>query len=367
MTNHDTSGSVQPISLASLKETPLVSVLVANFNYARYIGKAIESMLRQTYSMWELVVCDDGSSDNSCDVIQRYADLDKRIVLRRQVNRGQASAINSAFAASHGDVICILDADDLFAVTKLEKVVRTFRSNPTVGIVTHDLTLMDSDGRVTGTNRYQQQGYVGPEIPTLRLGLPMPQASGLSFRRQVLEEILPVSEQHFRTNADGAIAYTAAYLTLTTRVPEALAFYRIHTTSTSGTTSTAHELNEKLVSGILEGMDRVVGFTDQYMRERFAVSVPKSRVRNILEHRLMLGVFRDDRDLVRSSVNDLTVAYKHVRRNYPASHYLFWRLLAVLPTTVAQRVLHLAFRAFRFRRTLTMRHGVAQVLEGPVA
>jgi glycosyltransferase involved in cell wall biosynthesis len=324
-------------------------------------------MLRQTYSVWELVICDDGSSDNSCDVIQRYAGSDKRLVLIRQVNRGQASAINSAFAASHGDVVCILDADDLFAPSKLEKVVRAFRSNPTAGIVTHDLILMDSDGRVTGTNRYQQQGYVGPEIPTLRLGLPMPQASGLSFRRQVLGEILPVSEQHFRTNADGAIAYTAAYLTLTSRVPEALAFYRIHATSTSGTTSTAHELNEKLVAGILEGMDRVVAFTDQYMQERFAVSVPTSRVRNILEHRLMLGILRDDRRLVRSSANDLSVAYKHVRRDYPASHYLFWKLLAVLPTTMAQRVLHLAFWAFRIRRALTMRHGVTQVLEGPVA
>ena len=103
---------------------------------------------------------------------------------------------------------------------------------------------------------------------TLKQGLPLPQASGLSFRRCVLEQILPIPENRFRSVADRAIAYAAAYITNTNSVPEAIARYRIHGTNLSGTTSTASRLDEKMVEGILDGTTKVIAFVDQLMQEK---------------------------------------------------------------------------------------------------
>jgi glycosyltransferase involved in cell wall biosynthesis len=229
------------MSFSALTGTPLVSVLIANYNYAKYIGEAIESVQTQTYQGYELVICDDGSSDDSCKVIESYAAKDPKIVLIRKNNGGQASALNRAFLESKGDVISILDADDAFESMKLAKVVEAFKESPQAGIAIHDLMVVDGDGRKRYVAHYKQSGYLGPEIPTLRMGLPMPQASGLSFRREVLKEILPLPEDRFRSVADWAVAYVAAYLTNTTRVPEVLARYRIHANNLSGTTSTASD------------------------------------------------------------------------------------------------------------------------------
>lgn len=338
--------------LPDLREPPLVSVLIANYNYAHYIGEAIESLQGQSHSNFEVVICDDGSSDDSRAIIKGYAAADSRIQLHEKENAGQASALNFAFSRSCGDIICILDADDTFVSTKIQAVIRTFVRNPQSGIVIHDLLIMDGNGRKKGESRFAQEGYLGPEIPTLRLGLPMPQASGLSFRREVLEEILPLPEEEFRSCADWAIAYAAAYLTNTSRIPEILARYRIHGSNLSGSTSTAPELQEEAIAQILSGMNRVLSFTDQFVRTRFNTSVAATQVRNILEHRLMLCLLRKDKASLFSAALDLKNAYHRARRDYPSSRYLFWQVLSRLPATVGQTILALAFRAFQFQRAI---------------
>jgi glycosyltransferase involved in cell wall biosynthesis len=340
------------VDLPLLPGNPLVSVLIANYNHARYVGEAIQSVQDQTYQNSEVIICDDGSSDNSCEVIQGYAQSDRRIVVIRKTNGGQGSAINRAFSEARGEIVCILDADDAFEPVKLARVVDAFTQNPEAGLLIHDLMLIDGEGRRKGFARYTQEGYLGPEIPTLRMGLPIPQASGLSFRKEVLEEILPLPEDHFRSVADWAMGYAAAYITKTTLVPEVLARYRIHGTNTSGTTSTASKLDEEMVAGILNGMDRVITFVDQFVRTKSGISVPASQVRNILEHRLMLGFLRRDKQLITCSARDLRLAYKTVRRDYPGYRYLFWELLSLLPTSASQCLLVLAFNGFQFRRRL---------------
>ncbi len=85
--------------LPLLPSQPLVSVLIANHNYAQYVGRAIESVLAQSYPHVEACVCDDGSTDDSVAVLAEYAACDARVVLRCQENGGQAAAWNTAFAA----------------------------------------------------------------------------------------------------------------------------------------------------------------------------------------------------------------------------------------------------------------------------
>ena len=92
-----------------MRYTPLVSVIVNNYNYGHFLSEAIDSALAQTYTRTEVIVVDDGSTDDSSEIIAGYGD---RIIPVLKENGGQASAFNAGFAKSRGDVICFLDADD---------------------------------------------------------------------------------------------------------------------------------------------------------------------------------------------------------------------------------------------------------------
>ena len=110
----DSITELRPIELRPCSTDPLVSILVSNYNYARYIGDALQSALGQTYANIELIVCDDGSTDDSVQVIEQYERKDARLRFIRKANGGQGSGFNAAFAASRGEIIALLDSDDLF-------------------------------------------------------------------------------------------------------------------------------------------------------------------------------------------------------------------------------------------------------------
>src|SRR5713226_9489377 len=97
---------LKPIALPPLGDNPLVSILTANYNYARFIGDAIESAQNQTYTNWEMIVCDDGSTDDSCELVERYMQRDPRVRLVRKQNGGQTSAANAAYRECHGQIVC---------------------------------------------------------------------------------------------------------------------------------------------------------------------------------------------------------------------------------------------------------------------
>ena len=91
------------------KKGPLVSVVITNYNYAQYVGEAIESVLNQTYKNLEIIVIDDGSTDDSLDEIDVYQSK-IRIVARE--NRGVVYTRNEGMSLAKGEFICFLDADD---------------------------------------------------------------------------------------------------------------------------------------------------------------------------------------------------------------------------------------------------------------
>lgn len=116
------ASSLRPIALPALAPTPLVSVLMPSHNYARFIGAALESVLQQIYEVREVVVCDDGSTDDSVAVVETYASRDSRVRLLRKANGGCISAVNAAYAQSRGDIVCFLDPDDRYLPRKLDPV-----------------------------------------------------------------------------------------------------------------------------------------------------------------------------------------------------------------------------------------------------
>ncbi|MBQ0037977.1 MAG: glycosyltransferase family 2 protein [Clostridiales bacterium] len=110
---------------------PTVSVIMPAYNAARYIETAITSVLRQTYTDWELIVVDDCATDGTADIIHRLAAQDTRIVfLRNAVNRGVSYTRNYAISQARGQWIAFLDSDDLWREDKLEKQLALTQKHP---------------------------------------------------------------------------------------------------------------------------------------------------------------------------------------------------------------------------------------------
>lgn len=115
---------------------PKVSILIPTYNYAHYIGEAIESALNQTYTDFELIIVDDQSKDNTDEVVARYL-ADPRVrYYKNKVNLGLGSNFNEALKYANGDYIKYLLADDLFHPTLLEKMVPVMEQYPNVLLVT---------------------------------------------------------------------------------------------------------------------------------------------------------------------------------------------------------------------------------------
>lgn len=106
---------------------PLVSVIMPNFNGAKFLCQAIESVVNQTFDNWELIIIDDSSDDESLELIQRYADKDGRILLlNNEINSGVAFSRNRGISLASGKYIAFLDSDDVWLPQKLERQIELF-------------------------------------------------------------------------------------------------------------------------------------------------------------------------------------------------------------------------------------------------
>lgn len=214
---------------------PLVSILINNFNYGRFLAQAIESALNQTYPETEVIVVDDGSTDHSRDIIASYG---SRIISVLKGKGGQASAFNAGFGVSKGEWIAFLDSDDWFAPEKVETILFYAGRFGTAGLIAHRLNYCDAEDRLLDC------ASISPEGPTLvderkrarqgKIGVTLPATSALGIRREILSQILPMPEPSTATRgpvldqADNYIKVAALSLAPVLLIPELLATQRIH-------------------------------------------------------------------------------------------------------------------------------------------
>lgn len=125
----------------------LVSVIIPTYNFAKYIVKAIESVLSQTYNNWELIIVDDGSSDDTKEVVASYLS-DKRISYHYQENAGQAKAKNTAINLATGEYLAVLDADNICTDDRLEVAVAFLNENPSYGMCHADIISINEQGNI---------------------------------------------------------------------------------------------------------------------------------------------------------------------------------------------------------------------------
>lgn len=220
----------------------LVSVLIPNYNYGRYLSHCIESALAQTHPDVEIIVYNDGSTDNSLEILQGYGD---KITLLNQPNHGaghtnnQMNAINQAFRASRGQIICLMDSDDAFHVDKVSKVIELFEEHPTAVAVETSGQHIDAQGNLLDQRLrlpplHPAKGYLGQQelLPLTQAyqfpfaGLP---TSFLCFRRHFLEQVMPLQEdQRDACFVDARLSTLAPLYGGYVCSEEALTYYRVH-------------------------------------------------------------------------------------------------------------------------------------------
>ena len=164
---------------------PLVSVVISNYNCGRFLAAAVDSALHQSYPNKEVIVVDDGSTDDSLDVLRAYAD---RVRIVAQANRGVSGARNEGIRQSRGEFVAFLDADDVWHHEKLAKQMALF-ANPSVGLVYCSVEYMDEQERALGTNTKGLRGRVLRDIALLRETVVLAGGSTAVVRKSRLEQI----------------------------------------------------------------------------------------------------------------------------------------------------------------------------------
>lgn len=211
---------------------PLVSIIINNYNYAQFLGAAIESALNQTYPDKEVIVVDDGSTDNSREIIAGYA---SRVVPVLKPNGGQASAFNAGFATSKGDIICLLDADDIFLPEKATAIAKAIADYRESIWCFHPLKLVDQELQPLETSDYPgtaveydlrqdiKQGRLRGKLP-----FAIPATSGLCFTRSLLQQILPMPEAEAIALNDSYLQFSAIALSKGLALAQELSLQRVH-------------------------------------------------------------------------------------------------------------------------------------------
>lgn len=214
------------------------SVVIVNYNYARFLGQAIESALAQTYHDTEVIVIDDGSTDNSAEVIRCYGD---QIVPVFKTNGGQSSCYSHGLAVATGDLLLYLDADDYLHSHCLSEVIDYWKEGCVKAHFYLDV-VDESGARMHAVVPSGRFGVGSDPLKMMRLfgAYCSPPASGNIYSRHFLSNILPMQNERELWNggADSVTIFAAPYFGAIAAIPRILGSYRRHANASGGVTST---------------------------------------------------------------------------------------------------------------------------------
>jgi glycosyltransferase involved in cell wall biosynthesis len=206
---------------------PKVDVIIPAYNAARYLPTAIESVIQQTFEDWRIVLVDDGSTDNTAEIVAPYRErLGKKLEYIKQPNAGLPAARNTAIRNSTAEFLALLDADDVWMPCRLSESVKILTERPEAGLSYGLITCIDVEGRIVKTwsegNPSHAEGRIATYIYMRKVELPCPT---ITFRRKCVDEVGPFDET-MRATEDRdlwlriALRYEVAF------VPRILASYR---------------------------------------------------------------------------------------------------------------------------------------------
>lgn len=213
-----------------MQNTPLVSIVTPAFNQGAYLAETIESVLSQDYANIEYIVLDDGSTDDTAEIISRY---DGRIRSERHDNIGQARTLNKGWRMARGEYLGYLSADDLLEPDAVSRLVSELIKSPDIAVSYGDFKLIDSNGRVFRSVRTEE--YDRRRLTVDIICQPGP---GALFRREVFARTGGWTGK-LRQVPDFEFWLRASRVGPFKRVPEFLARYRVHVDSASFSATTS--------------------------------------------------------------------------------------------------------------------------------
>jgi glycosyltransferase involved in cell wall biosynthesis len=201
-----------------------VSAIIPTYNHAAFLPEALESVFAQTCCPLEVVVVDDGSTDETAEVLRTY---EGRIRVLSQPNRGVAAARNAGAAVASGELLAFLDADDTWFPAKLERQAARFGVEPGIALVHCGIEEVDGRGRQLRARLDGMEGWVSREMLLFRRGVILGGGSAAVIRRATFLEVGGFDEA-LSTSADWDLYYRVARRYPVGFVPEVLVRYRVH-------------------------------------------------------------------------------------------------------------------------------------------
>jgi glycosyltransferase involved in cell wall biosynthesis len=266
-----------------MNKTLQASILIPSYNYGRFLKDCIDSALAQTYANTEVIVVDDGSTDNSREIIEGYG---KRITsVLKTANAGAKATYNAACALCKGDVILFLDSDDMICPTAIERAMEQFGDSSVVK-VHWPLWIVDGDGRKTGRvspSQIHPDGDLREEVVRNGpFGYISPPTSGNAFARRLLEKILPMPRGVY---VDDYPSMWALVLGTVKSLAEPHGCFRVHARNNYGSMPFDDKLRKDL-----RYVDLCCDELGRYFQERGIVVDTEIWKRNSWHHRISTWV-----------------------------------------------------------------------------
>ncbi|HEX7017275.1 MAG TPA: glycosyltransferase family A protein [Cyclobacteriaceae bacterium] len=244
----------------------LVSVLMPAFNADRFITEAIDSIIKQSYPNWELLVCDDGSTDSTWEKMNAIRDSRIRL-FRNSSNQGKAKTVNELFKAASGSIITVHDADDVSLPQRFSRVIEFLEAHPELTMCGHSIQRMTLGGRLLPLYRLKASDH--EEIMNEMLQDNTSGDASLFVRRAVLDDLGEVYRPYFKNNMDYDLALRVIEKYRVANIPEVLLLYRNVPDSISKRVITYHKLVTQEVTKAL-ALERRQKGTDALQRGDWA-------------------------------------------------------------------------------------------------
>jgi hypothetical protein len=203
------------------------TIVVLNYNYARFLRRSLDSALAQTWPDVQVVVVDDCSTDNSREVIASYGERVRPVL--QAVNSGHGAGMNAGFAAATGDIVIFLDADDFLYPQAVERVMRS--RTPEAAQYQYRLDLVDADGKAFDVYPPRETAWEDGDVTPALLAkgrYSTTVTSGLGFERRALEAVMPMDAEAFRQGGDGYLVTVAPFYGAVLTIDETLGAYCQH-------------------------------------------------------------------------------------------------------------------------------------------
>jgi glycosyltransferase involved in cell wall biosynthesis len=210
-----------------------VDIIIPAFNAAKFLPFALESVAAQTFNDWRILLVDDGSTDNTAEVLAPFLDrFGSRMQVIRQENCGLPAARNAAIRASTAEFLALLDADDVWLPCRLAESVKILQERPQAGLAYAGISGIDSEGRIGGSfegNLRHAEGWVAPYIYRRDIELPCPT---ITFRRKCIDAV-GFFDETMRATEDRDLWLRIALRFEVAFIPRIIAQYRVSASSMS--------------------------------------------------------------------------------------------------------------------------------------